>query len=73
MVSMATKNSTFGYMTQAQADKVQKIATESAALAKRTLRKSNELEAYLGLLEYRKGRINFYGSLKELMQKAKRA
>ena len=70
---MVAKNSTFGYMTRAQARKLQKIAAESATVAKKTLHKSNELEAYFSLLEYREGRINFYGSLKELMQKAKRA
>jgi hypothetical protein len=47
------------------------IARESAALARKSLKKSNELEAYLGLLEYRAGKVreiksvrNFFRSLR---------
>jgi len=60
-------------MTTAQIQKIQKIATESASLAKRALRKSNELEAYMSLLEYRAGNVRAHASVKELFKKIKRA
>ena len=53
-------------MTTAQMQKIQKIADETAAIGKKALRKSNELETYLSLLEYREGHINLYASVKEL-------
>ncbi|MBI2610744.1 hypothetical protein HYW60_02290 [Candidatus Kaiserbacteria bacterium] len=59
-------------MTTTQIQKIQKIATESASLAKRALRKSNELEAYLSLLEYRAGTTRAYKSVRELFRKIKR-
>ena len=44
-------------MTTADAKRIEKIARESAALARKSLKKSNELEAYLGLLDYRAGKV----------------
>ena len=44
-------------MTTADTKRIEKIARESAALARKTLKKTNELEAYLGLLEYRAGKV----------------
>ena len=61
------------FMTIAQMQKIQKIALESASLAKRALRKSNELEAYLSLLEYKAGNINTHTSVRALFRKIKRA
>ncbi len=60
-------------MTTAQMQKIQKIANETAAIGKRALRKSNELETYLSLLEYREGNINMYASVKELFKKMRQA
>ena len=37
-------------MTTADAKRIEKIARESAALARKTLKKTNELETYLSLL-----------------------
>jgi hypothetical protein len=42
-------------MTTSQTKGIEKLATESAELARKSLRKRNELEAYLGLLDYRAG------------------
>ena len=60
-------------MTTAQLQKIQKIASETAAIGKKALRKSNELETYLSLLEYREGNINMYASVKALFKKIRRA
>lgn len=60
-------------MTTAQIQKLQKIASESAAFAKKALRKSNEIEAYLSLLQYKAGDVREHASVKELLRKAKRA
>lgn len=60
-------------MTATQIQRIQKIASESASLAKRALRKSNELEAYLSLLEYKAGNVRAHASVKELFRKIKRA
>jgi len=60
-------------MTTTQIQKIQKIATESASLAKRALRKSNELEAYLSLLEYKAGSTKAYKSVRALFKKLRGA
>ena len=60
-------------MTTAQIQRIQKIASESASLAKKALRKSNELEAYLSLLEYRAGTTRSYTSVRDLFRKIRRA
>jgi hypothetical protein len=44
-------------MTTAEIKRIEKIARESADLARKSLKKSNELEAYLGLLDYRAGKV----------------
>ena len=61
------------HMTTTQIQKIQKIATESASLAKRALRKSNELEAYLSLLEYKAGSTKAYKSVRALFKKLRGA
>ena len=60
-------------MSTAQRQKIEKMAAESASLAKRALRKSNELEAMLSLDEYRSGKARSYRSVKELFKKLKRS
>jgi hypothetical protein len=44
-------------MTTADTKRIEKIARESADLARKTLKKTNELEAHLGLLEYKAGKV----------------
>jgi hypothetical protein len=44
-------------MTASDTKRIEKIARESAALARKSLQKSNELEAYLGLLDHRAGKV----------------
>jgi hypothetical protein len=58
-------------MTAADTERIERIARESAELARKSLKKSNELEAYLGLLDYRAGKVreiksvrNFFRSLR---------
>ena len=60
-------------MTTAQMQRIQKIATESASLARKALRKSNELEAYLSLFEYKAGNVRSYKTVREIFKKIKRA
>jgi hypothetical protein len=42
-------------MTAADTKRMERIARESAVAARKSLKKCNELEAYLGLLDYRAG------------------
>ncbi|OGM90752.1 MAG: hypothetical protein A3D64_02540 [Candidatus Wildermuthbacteria bacterium RIFCSPHIGHO2_02_FULL_49_9] len=58
-------------MTTVELKKIEKIATESAAFARRALSKSNELEAYLSMLEYRAGKVRKYPSVDALFKKLK--
>ncbi len=58
-------------MTTLQIQKIEKIAAESIGFAKRALRKSNELEAYLSLIEYRDGKSQKYSSVGALFKKLK--
>ncbi len=58
-------------MTTIELQKIEKIAAESAAFARRALSKSNELEAYLSLLEYRAGKVRKYKSVNTLFKKLK--
>ena len=44
-------------MSTADTKRIEKIARESAALARKTLKKTNELETYLSLLEYKAGKV----------------
>jgi hypothetical protein len=44
-------------MTARETKNIEKLAAESARLSRNALKKSNELEAYLGLLDYRAGRV----------------
>jgi len=51
----------------------EKIARESADLARKSLRKSNELQAYLSLLEHKAGRVREHVSVRALVRKLKKA
>jgi len=58
-------------MTTVELKKIEKIAAESAVFARLALRKSNELEAYLSLLEYRAGKVRTHKSVNALFKKLK--
>lgn len=58
-------------MTALELQKIEKIATESATLARKALRKSDELEAYLSLLEYRTQKVRTHKSVDALFRKLK--
>jgi hypothetical protein len=49
-------------MTAQETKNIERLATESADLARKSLKKSNELEAYLGLLDYRAGKVHETGA-----------
>ena len=58
-------------MSIVELQKIEKIAAESAAFARMALSKSNELEAYLSLLEYRAGKIRKHKSVNTIFKKLK--
>lgn len=58
-------------MTAVELQKIERIAAESAAFARKAIKKSNELEAYLSLLEYRKGEVRKHASVGSLFKKLK--
>lgn len=58
-------------MTTIQIQKIEKMAAQSVEFAKRALRKSNELEAYLSLMEYRSGNARPHRSVKAFFEKLK--
>ena len=60
-------------MTTADAKRIEKIARESASLARKSLKKSNELEAYLGLLDYRAGKVREIKSVQNFFRSLRRA
>lgn len=53
--------------------KAERIASESVKYARKSLQKSDELEAYLSMLEYRAGKVRTYRSARELIRAAKRS
>jgi hypothetical protein len=55
-------------MTAADIKQAEKLARESAALAHKALQKSNELEAYLGLLDYHAGRVREIKSVSDFFR-----
>ena len=60
-------------MTSTETKHAEKLARESAALARKALRKSEELETYLSVLEYRAGKIRRHKSVAALFRELKRA
>jgi hypothetical protein len=58
-------------MTTLELKKVEKMAAESMLYARKSLQKSEELEAYLSLLEYKTGTIKKYRSIDDLFKKLK--
>jgi hypothetical protein len=58
-------------MTNLQIKKIEKMARESTVFAKKALKKSNELQVFLSLLECKSGKINSHKSIDELFRKLK--
>lgn len=58
-------------MTNIQIKKIEKMARESSLFARKALKKSNELQVFLSLLEYKCGKTNSYRSVGELFRKLK--
>ena len=58
-------------MTTAQIKKAERIASESMRYARKALQKTDELEAYLSMLEYKIGKVRKYRSVNELFKKLK--
>jgi hypothetical protein len=56
-------------MTAADTKRIEKIARESADLARKSLKKSNELEVYLGLLDYGAGKVREIKSIPGVFRK----
>lgn len=56
-------------MTNIQIKKIEKMAHESSVFARKALKKSNELQTFLSLLEYKSGKVNPYRSIDELFKK----
>jgi hypothetical protein len=55
-------------MTTADTKRIERIARESADLARESLRKSNEIEAYLSVVEYRAGKVRRHKSVPDLFR-----
>lgn len=47
------------------------MARESSMFARKALKKSNELQAFLSLIEYKSGKTNSYESVDQLFRKLK--
>jgi len=56
-------------MTNVELQKIEKIAAQSESFARKALRKSNELTAYLSLLEYRARKTTKHVSINALFKK----
>jgi len=55
-------------MTSVELKNAERLARESADLARKAIRKSEELEAYLSALEYRAGKIRRHTSVASLFR-----
>ena len=62
-----------GCMTTIELKRAERIASESESLARRALTKSDQVQAYLSLLEYRSGKTRAYSSARALLKKVKSA
>lgn len=60
-------------MTNTQIKKIEKMARESSEFARKALKKSDELQAFLSLLECKSGKVNSYQSVDQLFRKMKSA
>jgi len=60
-------------MTTIELKKAERIASESESLARRALTKSDQVQAYLSLLEYRSGKTRVHSSARALLKKVRNA
>lgn len=60
-------------MTTKEIKKAEKIASESARYARKAIQKSDELQTYLSILEYKAGKVKEYSSVQAITRAAKRA
>jgi hypothetical protein len=60
-------------MTSTETKHAERLARESADLARQALRKSEELDAYLSALEYRAGKVRRHKSVAALFRELKGA
>lgn len=56
-------------MTSLQIKKIERLAKESSEFAQKAIKKSNELQTFLSLIEYKSGKIRRYNSVDELFKK----
>ena len=59
-------------MTALQLKRAEKLAEASQRYARKSLQKSEELETYLSVLEYKAGRVKEYPSVAAIFRAAKR-
>jgi hypothetical protein len=52
-------------MTTADTKRIEKLARESETLARKMLKKANELEVYLSVLDYKAGKIREIKSVRD--------
>lgn len=58
-------------MTTKQIQKIEKMVNESLKYADRAIKKSEELQSFLSLIEYKQGRKNKYSSVDSIFKKLK--
>jgi len=58
-------------MTTKQIQKIEKMANESLKYASQAIKKSEELQGFLSLLEYKRGKKNKYSSVNSIFKKLK--
>lgn len=58
-------------MTTKQMQKIEKMAHESIKHASQAIKKSEELQGFLSLIEYKQGKKNKYSSIDSIFKKLK--
>lgn len=58
-------------MTTSQIKKAEKIASESMRYARKAIQKTDELQTYLSMLEYKVGKTKTYPSVRAIICAAK--
>jgi len=60
-------------MTTKQIQKIEKMASESLKYATRAIKKSEELQSVLSLIEYKMGKKKEYSSVDDIFKKIKKS
>ena len=58
-------------MTTKQIQKIEKMANESMKLARQAIKKNEQLQSFLSVIEYKKGIKNEYLSVDDIFRKIK--